>query len=94
MTESDADYVVSKQEKIHKALCEIFGENETLVNRWILVVETVDEDGKDMDFVSSDYMETWESIGLLRTVQIILEDHAVFESAAANATWPEDDDED
>lgn len=91
---SDEEYELTPQEQIHKALADINAQRGALVNRWVLVIETLDEDGKDIDFISSDSIETWEAIGLLRTVQVVLEDRAAFEAAAANANWGEDDDED
>lgn len=82
---------LSRFEKIEKALREIFAEEDALLSRWLLITESMPEEGKDLDCYYDESMEEWECIGLLRSMQLILEDQVV--SYSYGTMYFTDDDE-
>lgn len=52
-------------EKLHAAIAQVLGEDDgTLVNKWVLVVESVHDAGRVCAYLSSEGMMTWEVIGM------------------------------
>lgn len=84
---------LTRQEKIDRALREIFGDEGALVNKWVLITESLPEHGKDLDCTSNEDMESWECLGLLRAVQIVVEDQLLSESYGASHMMDDEDDE-
>lgn len=82
---------LSRFEKIENALREIFAEEDALLSRWLLITESMPEEGKDLDCYYDESMEEWECIGLLRSMQLILEDQVV--SYSYGTMYFTDDDE-
>lgn len=83
---------LSRYEKIEKALREIFAEDDVLLSRWLLITESMPEEGKDLDCYYDESMEEWECIGLLRAMQVIMKDQVVSYSYG-NAYFTDEDDE-
>lgn len=55
-------------EKLHSAISDVLGEHSgALVNKWLLVVETVHDDGRMSSYIGSEGLMTWEVIGLAET---------------------------
>lgn len=52
-------------EKLHTAIANVLGEHAgTLVNKWVLVVESVQDEGRMCAYISSEGLMTWEVIGM------------------------------
>lgn len=91
MDEDNEQEEPTRYEKIEKALREIFSDDDALLSRWLLITESMPEGGKDLDCYYDDSMEEWECIGLLRSMQVIMEDQVV--SYSYGTTFFMDDDD-
>lgn len=83
---------LSRFEKIENALREIFADDDALLSRWLLITESMPESGKDIDCYYDESMEEWECIGLLRSMQVVMEDQVVSYSYGT-AYFSDDEDE-
>lgn len=92
MEDNEQSEELSRFEKIENSLREIFAEDEVLLNRWVLITESMPESGKDIDCYYDDSMEEWECIGLLRSMQVVMEDQVVSYSYGTAYFTDEDDD--
>lgn len=67
---SDDEYSVEEPDlvsRIHGALSEIFAELEdgdVLLNRWVLIVDSVESGGRACHYLASEGTATWEVAGL------------------------------
>lgn len=91
MEDNEQSEELSRFEKIEKSLRAIFAEDDTLLSRWVLITESMPESGKDIDCYYDDSMEEWECIGLLRSMQVVMEDQVVSYSYGTAYFTDEDD---
>lgn len=91
MANNEEQEELTRQEKINRALGEIFGNEGILLNKWILITESLPEYGKDLDCYYEESMEEWECVGLLRSMQVVLEDQIV--SYSYGTTYFTDDED-
>lgn len=87
----------SRPVQIQNALSEIYGKDGELLSRWVLISESLSEDGREMEYVTSENLQSWEGLGLIRAVDAILADDVVATAMSVNYkafNSDEEDDED
>lgn len=86
MSSRDIDPKISYE--IHEALSEIFhdSDNPALLNRWILMSESIFEGGTSVAYITSPGLSTWEVLGMVEATKIVAR-------ANMETMYAEDDDE-
>jgi hypothetical protein len=73
VSSSDIDPEVSLN--LHAALASVLNEDDSLLNRWIVMAEHVVEGGRSVSYITSPGLSTWEVLGMVKATEIVAQEH-------------------